>query len=86
MVKFIISRRHADMYIETSRYTREYNTYGVREELLYPIKMNDSSLGQPQPDANLATYLINCKEFRKSNIRIQKNGSKVRLSKAFLCF
>ena len=87
MVKFIISRRPCgDIDVETSKYTREYNTYGVREELLYPIKMNDSSLGQPQPDTNLATYLINCKEFRKSNIKIQKNGSKVRLSKAFLCF
>ena len=86
MVKFILSRRHADMYIETSRYTREYNTYGVREELLYPIKMNDSSLGQPQPDANLATYLINLKEFQKSNVKIEKNGSKVRFSKSFIFY
>ena len=79
MVKFIISKGG---YGETSRYTREYNTYGVREELLYPIEMNDSLLGQPQPDANLATYLINLKEFQKSNVKIQKNGSKVWFSKS----
>ena len=76
MVKYIISTPRG----ETSRYTREYNTYGVREELLYPIKMNDSSLGQQQPDANLATYLIKFKEFRKSNVRIEKNENEVRLS------
>ena len=74
MVKFIFSGYE----YEISKYTRELNTYGEREELLFPIEMNDSSLGQPQPDANLASYLINCKEFKKSNIRIQKNGSKVR--------
>ena len=79
MVKFIFSTNFG----ETSKYTREYNTYGEREELLYPIKMNESSLGQPQPDANLATYLINLKEFQKSNVRIEKNGSKVRFIKSF---
>ena len=84
MVKFIIS---SDDSGETSKYTREFNTYGVREELLYPIEMNDSPLGQPQPDANLATYLINLKEFQKSNVKIEKNGNKVRLSKSlfFIC-
>ena len=82
MVKFIISRENN--YRESSRYTREYNTYGVREELLFPIEMNDSFLGQPQPDANLATYLIKFKEFKKSNVRIEKNGDKVRFSKSFL--
>ena len=76
MVKFIIFSKFGS--IETSKYTHEYNTYGVREELLYPIKMNDSSIGQPQPDAYLASYLVNFKEFEKSNIRIEKNGSKVR--------
>ena len=80
MVKFIIS---TGRYGETSMYTHEFNTYGVREELLYPIGMNDSSLGQPQPDANLVTYLIKFKEFQKSNVRIEKNGSKVRFFKSF---
>ena len=82
MVKFIISREPT--YEETSKYTREFNTYGVREELLYPIKMNDSYPGQPQPDTNLATYLIKFKEFQKSNkVKIEKNGSKVRFFKSF---
>ena len=80
MVKFILS---GDDFGETSRYTREYNTYGLREELLYPIEMNDSPLGQPQPDANLATYLINLKEFKKSKVKIEKNGSKVWFLKSF---
>ena len=79
MVKFIIFSKFGS--IETSKYTHEYNTYGVREELLYPIKMNDSSLGQPQPGTNLATYLMNFKEFEKPNVRIAKNGSKVRFLK-----
>ena len=74
MVKFIISSYHG----ETSRYTREYNTYGEREDLLYPIKMNDSFLGKPQQDANLATYVIKFKEFKGPNVKIEKNGSKVR--------
>ena len=76
MVKYIIPRTFGTG--ETSKYTREFNTYGVGEELLYPIKMNDSSLGKSQPDKNLATYLIILKEFKKSNVRIEKNGSKVR--------
>ena len=83
MVKFIISRDYGG---ETSKYTREYNTYGVREELLYPIEMNDSSLKQPQPDANLATYLIKFQLFKKSNVRIKKNGSKGRFFKSFFYF
>ena len=83
MVKFIISSDDFKLG-ETSKYTREFNTYGVREELLYPIEMNDSPLGQPQPDANLATYLIKFKEFKKSNVRIQKNKDKVRFLKSFL--
>ena len=80
MVKFIIS---TDRNGETSRYTREYNTYGAREELLFPIEMNDSPLGQSQPNTNLATYLIKFKEFQKSNVRIQKIGSKVRFFKSY---
>ena len=80
MVKFIIS---TDGY-ETSKYTREYNTYGVGEELLYPIEMNVSCIGQEQveqPDANMATYLINYQGFQKSNVVIKKKESKVRFFK-----
>ena len=73
MVKFLISNHFRT---ETSKYTREFNTYGVGEELLYPIEINDSFLGQPQPDATLATYLIKLKEFQKSYVEIEKNRSK----------
>ena len=68
---------------EASWYSREFNTYGVGEELLYPIEMNDSDLGQPQPDTNLATYLIKLKEFQKSTVEIEKNASKARIYKLF---
>lgn len=77
MVKFIISTRSG----ETSKYTHEFNTYDVREEFLYPIEMNDTSYGEPQPDANLATYLINLTEFQKADVKIEKNESKVWLFK-----
>ena len=77
MVKFLISF----FGNITSRYTREFNTYGVGEELLFPIEMNDSDLGQPQADTNLATYLIKLKEFQKSNVEIKKNGDKERFLK-----
>ena len=82
MVKFIISTNG----IETSKYTREYDTYGVREELLYPIEMNVSIIGQKQPDANLASYLINCKTFKKSDVIIEKRGSQVRSIESFFIF
>ena len=74
MVKFIISTRSG----ETSKYTHEFNTYDVREEFLYPIEMNDipGPDGGPQPDVNLATYLINVTEFKKPNVEIEKDGTK----------
>ena len=78
MVKFLISQ---DSGRETSKFTREFNTYGVGEELLYPIEMNESFLGQPQPDTNLATYLIKFKEFQKSTVEIKKNACKDRFHK-----
>ena len=79
MVKYIILTDSG----ETSKYTQEYNTYDVADELLFPIKMNKSYLRQPQPDTNLATYLIKFKEFQKSNVNIEKNGSKVRFFQSF---
>ena len=63
-----------------TKFLREYNTYGVGEELLYPVKMNDSLLGQPQPETDLATYLITCNEFQKFNVIIKKNVNKAWLS------
>ena len=58
------------------KFSREFNTYGVGEELLYPVEMNDSSIGQRQPETNLATYLIHFQEFQKSNVEVRKNGNK----------
>ena len=75
MVKWYIKSKEG--IVEYTKFSREFNTYGVGEELLYPVEMNDSSIGQPQPDTNLATYLINFQEFQKSNVEVSKNGYKV---------
>ena len=74
MVKYTITRE--DNGTETTKFSRMFNTYGVGEELLHPVQINDSSIGQPQPETNLATYLINSKEFQKSNVEIRKNANK----------
>ena len=73
MVKYTITLVNGT---EITKFSREFNTYGVGEELLHPIQMNDSSIGQPQPDTNLTTYLINFQEFQKSNVEIKKIGNK----------
>ena len=73
MVKYIITLENG---VEFTRFSREFNTYGVGEELLHPVEMNDSSIGQKQPETYLATYLINFQELRKSNVEIRKNGNK----------
>ena len=74
MVKYTITRESDGR--EMTSFSREFNTYGVGEELLHPVQINDSSIGQPQPETNLATYLINFQEFQKSNVEIRKNGNK----------
>ena len=73
MVRYIITLENGT---EMTKFSRELNTYGAGEELLHPVQMNDSSIGQPQPETNLATYLINFKEFQKSNVEVRKNGNK----------
>ena len=72
MVKYKILHRDGTV---CTKFSREFNTYGVGEELLYPVQMNDSSIGQPQPETNLATYLINYQEFQKSNVEMKKIGN-----------
>ena len=74
MVKFIITLENGT---EITKFSREFNTYGVGEELLHPVQVNDSLIGQPQPETNLATYLINFQEFQKLNVEIKRNGNKV---------
>ena len=73
MVKYTITIENGP---EMTKFSREFNTYGVGEELLYPVQVNDSLIGQPQPETILATYLINFKEFQKSNVEVRKNGNK----------
>ena len=53
---------------EMPKFTRRFNEYGVGEELLSPITINDYSTGNPE--TNLATYLIKYKEFDKSQVEI----------------
>ena len=72
MVKYIITEQG----FRRAKFSKEFNTYGIGEELLHPVKMNDSSIGQPQPETNLATYLINFQEFQKSKVEIKRNGNK----------
>ena len=73
MVKYTIPVENGR---EMTRFSREFNTYGVGEELLHPVQINDSSIVQPQPETNLATYMINFQEFQKSNVEVRKNGNK----------
>ena len=73
MVKYTITLENGTVL---TNFSREFNTYGVGEELLHPVQMNDLSTGQSQPETNLATYLINYKEFQKSNVEVRKNGNK----------
>ena len=74
MVKYTITRESDG--IEHTFFSCEFNTYGVGEELLHPVQMNDSFIGQPQPETNLAIYLINFQEFQKSNVEVRKNRNK----------
>ena len=53
----------------------------MREELLYPIQVNDSPIGKSQPEIILAAYLINFKEFEKTNVTIMKRLTKERFIK-----
>ena len=81
MVKYIMTRgdimsTNKLFGVEFTRFSREFNTYGVGENLLYPVEMNDSSNGQPQPQTYLAAYLITFQEFQKSNVEVRKNGNK----------
>ena len=73
MVKYTITMENG---LQITKFLREFNTYGVGKELLYPVEMNDSSIGQPQPETYLANYLINYREFQKSNVEVRKNGNK----------
>ena len=67
MVKYTVEGSQGDLV----KFTRELNVYGVDEELLYPIKLNDCSRGSSE--TNLATYLVKYKEFQKTSVKVVKS-------------
>ena len=67
MVKYTVKGSQGDLV----KFTRELNVYGVDEELLYPIKLNDCSRGSSE--TNLATYLVKHKEFQKTSVKVVKS-------------
>ena len=67
MVKYTVKGAQGDLV----KFTRELNVYGVDEELLYPIKLNDCSRGSSE--TNLATYLVKHKEFQKTSVKVVKS-------------
>ena len=77
MVKFTVWNKNFEC--EDTKFTRELNTYGsdengIGKELLFPIRLNGSSVGNQE--TNLATYLVKYKEFAKTCVRIKKDADK----------
>ena len=77
MVKFTVWSE--DHKCENTKFTRELNSYGFDEkgfgeELLFPIRLNESSGGNQETD--LATYFVKFMEFKKTCIRIRQNADK----------
>ena len=75
MVKYTVWNDLRGLDRENTKFTREVNTYGVDkngigEELLFPIRLNGKP-GENQ-ETTLATYLIKCKEFKKTYVKITK--------------
>ena len=60
--------------IKLTKFTRMFNVYGIGEELLFPIKINQSPSGNLE--TNLATYLIKFKEFKKTQVEIKLENNK----------
>ena len=77
MVKCTVWNKDEDR--ENAKFTREVNTYGfdengIGEELLFPIRLNDTSGGNQK--TNLATYLVKYMEFEKTSVTITKINDK----------
>ena len=82
MVKFTVWNESNNC--ENTKFTREMNTYGIDdngigEELLFPIRLNESSGGNQE--TNLATYLVKYMEFEKISVKIKKVDDKERFKK-----
>lgn len=76
MVKFTVwndinKRKYGVPDCENTKFTRQLNVYGIGEELLFPIKLNDGKY-----ETNLATYLVKTKEFEKTSVKVSKNAEK----------
>ena len=56
---------------KVTKFKRQLNVYGLGEELLFPISLNDR-----KSETNLATYLVKTKRFEKTSVKIQKNSGK----------
>ena len=82
MVKFFVwndGKYNGGKACENTKFTRELNTYGfdksgIGEELLFPIRLNESP-GRNQ-ETNLATYLVKYMEFEKTSVKIKKVNDK----------
>ena len=57
---------------EVTKFTRQLNVYGIGEELLFPIRLNDG-----KSETNLGTYLVKTKGFEKKSVKITENAGKV---------
>ena len=67
---------------ENTRFTREMNTYGIGEELLFCIRLNEPSAGNQETD--LATYLVKFMEFEKTSVKIKRVNHKERFENSQL--
>ena len=66
-----ITYRHPDGH-EVTDFTQMFNKYGMGEELLFPIEMNESG----NLRTNLATYLIRFHEFHETQVEIKVENNK----------
>ena len=69
MVKYTIWNEKYER--EQTKFTKELNVYGIGEELLFPIKLNDG-----KSETNLATYLVTTKLFEKTSVKISNTAGK----------
>ena len=53
---------------EVTKFTRQLNVYGMKEELLFPIRLNDG-----KSETILATYLVKTKGLEKTTVKITEN-------------
>ena len=57
-----------------AKFTRMFNEYGMGEDLLFPIRINDSPTGTLE--TNLGSYLVKVHEFRTTQVQIRVEVNK----------